>query len=156
MRLWSLHPRYLDPKGLVALWREALLAQAVIAGKTRGYKSHPQLTRFLQSPTPRECIAAYLQSVLAEAARRGYRFDGSKVQPHGEVAPLVVTTGQLAYEWAHLADKLRLRAPAWYGQLEAAPAMEAHPLFRVVDGDVAEWEVIASDRAPTGGARRRG
>jgi hypothetical protein len=43
MRLWSLHPQYLDPQGLVALWREALLAQAVLRGKTRGYKHHPQL-----------------------------------------------------------------------------------------------------------------
>jgi len=31
MRLWSLHPRYLDAKGLVALWREGLLAQKVLA-----------------------------------------------------------------------------------------------------------------------------
>ncbi len=29
MRLWSLHPRYLDPQGLMALWRETLLAKAV-------------------------------------------------------------------------------------------------------------------------------
>ncbi|HEU5178767.1 MAG TPA: pyrimidine dimer DNA glycosylase/endonuclease V, partial [Burkholderiales bacterium] len=32
MRLWSLHPKYLDARGLVALWREALLAQAVLRG----------------------------------------------------------------------------------------------------------------------------
>ena len=37
MRLWTLHPKYLDPQGLVALWREALLARAVLQGKTRGY-----------------------------------------------------------------------------------------------------------------------
>ena len=36
MRLWSLHPRYLDAKGLVALWREGLLAQAVLKGQTKG------------------------------------------------------------------------------------------------------------------------
>jgi hypothetical protein len=33
MRLWSLHPEYLDANGLVALWREALLAQAFLQGK---------------------------------------------------------------------------------------------------------------------------
>lgn len=38
MRLWTLHPKYLDPKGLVALWRETLLAQRVLAGRTRGYR----------------------------------------------------------------------------------------------------------------------
>ena len=57
MRLWSLHPQYLDPKGLVSLWREGLLAQAVIAGQTRGYRHHPQLARFLQSSDPRGVIA---------------------------------------------------------------------------------------------------
>ena len=41
MRLWTLHPQYLDPRGLVALWREALLAQKVLLGRTRGYRAHP-------------------------------------------------------------------------------------------------------------------
>lgn len=35
MRLWTLHPKYLDTKGLVALWREALLAQKVLQGKQK-------------------------------------------------------------------------------------------------------------------------
>ncbi|WP_368086417.1 pyrimidine dimer DNA glycosylase/endonuclease V [Nitrosomonas sp. Nm34] len=26
MRLWSIHPKYLDAKGLLALWREGLQA----------------------------------------------------------------------------------------------------------------------------------
>lgn len=46
MRIWSLHPKYLDTKGLVALWRETLLAQHVLSGKTKRYKNHPQLARF--------------------------------------------------------------------------------------------------------------
>jgi hypothetical protein len=43
MRLWSLHPCHLDAKGLVALWREGLLAQKVQACETNGYRNHPQL-----------------------------------------------------------------------------------------------------------------
>jgi len=38
MRLWTIHPKYLDAKGLVALWRETLLAKHVLEGKTPGYK----------------------------------------------------------------------------------------------------------------------
>jgi len=53
MRLWSLHPAYLDARGLGALWREGLLAQAVLRGKTRGYRSHPQLERW-RARDPRE------------------------------------------------------------------------------------------------------
>ena len=53
MRLWTLHPRYLDARGLVALWREALLAQKVLRGKTRGYRAHPQLQRFREQADPK-------------------------------------------------------------------------------------------------------
>jgi hypothetical protein len=98
MRIWSLHPRYLDAKGLVALWREGLLAQAVLAGQTKGYRNHPQLMRFLHSSDPESCIAAYLTHVHAEALRRGYRFDEQKIGKITRVNPLTVTVGQFEYE----------------------------------------------------------
>lgn len=140
MRLWSLHPRYLDAKGLVALWREALLAQAVIAGKTRGYRHHPQLERFLESPAPRRYLAAYLRHVHAESVRRGYRFDATKIGRGGNLAPLAVTRGQLDYEWAHLAGKVKARAPEWFEKLDGVKRPEPHPLFRAIAGPPATWE----------------
>jgi hypothetical protein len=149
MRLWSLHPRYLDAKGLVALWREGLLAQAVLLGRTRGYTSHPQLTRFRESPSPGEQIAAYLRAVHAESVRRGYTFDAGRIAPGGAVPPLPVTDGQLAYEWTHLVGKLRVRAPGWLQRIGDVRQVEPHPSFRVVPGGVAAWEVV-----PTGPIRR--
>jgi len=146
VRLWSLHPKYLDAKGLVALWREALLAQAVLAGKTRGYTHHPQLARFAQSPAPGRYIAAYLRFVHAEAKRRGYLFDAKKIGRGENNRPLPVTNGQLKYEWAHLASKLATRAPAWLSGLRAGSLPETHPLFRVVEGGVAEWEIGVAPR----------
>ena len=143
MRLWSLHPKYLDAQGLVALWREALLAQAVLRGKTRGYKHHPQLKRFLDSPAPRKYIAEYLRAVQAEGERRGYHFDASKIGGGGSLASLEVSDGQLAFEWAHLCKKLRTRARKWLRGLPDLDAPEPHPLFRVIKGGVAEWEVGA-------------
>ena len=143
MRLWSVHPKYLDPQGLVALWREALLAQAVISGRTRGYRRHPQLARFLATPAPRKAIAIYLRLVHEEATRRGYRFDGTKIGRGGQVELMQVTRGQLDYEWAHLRKKLAGRSPEWLVDLPALVSPEPHPLFRVVAGDVADWEVIA-------------
>jgi hypothetical protein len=142
MRLWSLHPRYLDPKGLVALWREALLAQAVLAGRTRGYRHHPQLRRFAAVPAPQAAIASYLHEVQREAVRRGYRFDAGRIdQGKGQPAPLVVTTGQLDYERQHLQRKLMLRAPDCLQALAADAEVEAHPLFIVRPGGIADWEV---------------
>jgi pyrimidine dimer DNA glycosylase len=142
MRLWSLHPKYLDAKGLVALWREGLLAQAVLAGRTRGYMHHPQLTRFLRSADPGKCIGAYLGWVHAEAIRRGYKFDEGKIDQVGAVTRLAVTRGQLEYEWHHLTTKLSTRAPTWLGELASIKRPQPHPMFRVVAGDIAPWEVL--------------
>jgi hypothetical protein len=69
MRLWTLHPQYLDSKGLVAAWREGLLAQKVLAGKTRGYRHHPQLKRFQAQSQPLAAIAAFLGGLAAEILR---------------------------------------------------------------------------------------
>lgn len=140
MRLWSLHSRYLDPQGLVALWRETLLAQAVLRGETRGYRNHPQLERFKNHSAPLAAISLYLQAIHAEAKMRGYAFDKSKIQPTQEVVTLTVTSGQMAYEWTHLLIKLKDRSPALYQKWSATEAPEAHPLFVVRKGDVEPWE----------------
>lgn len=139
MRLWTLHPKYLDGRGLVALWREGLLAQAVLRGRTRGYTRHPQLTRFRESPAPLGCIASYLAAVHDEATRRGYRFDRRKIgRPGG--ARLRVTAGQLEYEWGHLKAKLAVRDRTRLVALRRIARPDVHPLFRVAPGPVEPWE----------------
>lgn len=143
MRLWSLDPAYLDPLGLVALWREALLAQAVIQGLTRGYTHHPQLQRFQQVPLPVDAIAAYLRGVHVEALKRGYRFDATKIALGAEVESIPVTAGQVEYERAHLRAKLHQRAPYRMVDLDSAIRLSVHPLFHVVPGVVEPWEVTA-------------
>lgn len=144
MRLWTLHPQYLDAKGLVALWREALLAQAVLAGKTRGYLHHPQLLRFRHTPSPTSSIAAYLRGVYAESTRRGYRFDASKIISADLPDPIYSTQGQLNYEWNHLQAKLKLRAPNLFTDMQAISHPVAHPLFCIVLGPVEKWEITTS------------
>jgi hypothetical protein len=141
MRIWTLHPSHLDPQGLVALWREALLARAVLRGATRGYRHHPQLLRFQEHAMPRSAISRYLSVVQKEAHRRGYAFDRSKIGPSRDCDPIVVTRGQLEFEWDHLLGKLRRRSPEWYRRLRTA-APSAHPCFRLVSGPVARWERI--------------
>ena len=142
MRLWTLHPQYLDTRGLVALWREALLAQAVLRGQTTGYTRHPQLIRFRNSTLPLGAIAAYLQAVHTEATQRGYTFDITKIGIECYIEPIAVTQGQLDYEWEHLKAKLQLRAPSWLANLLPVSSVEAHPLFQIIPGPVAEWEII--------------
>lgn len=141
MRLWSLHPKYLDTKGLVAAWREALLAQAVIRGQTRGYRHHPQLQRFQEQASPRLAINGFLFHLHAEALVRGYRFDASKIGPQPREWPCIaVGDGQVRYEWEHLMAKLAVRAPDLHCTLETVRVPELHPLFVKVRGPVASWE----------------
>ena len=155
MRLWTLHPKYLDPKGLVALWREALLAQAVLKGETVGYRHHPQLLRFKSHADPLAAIATYLRAVHAEALARSYRFDGAKINRRRAKVKLAETRGQLAYEWRHLQAKLRARSPDWLRQWKSVAAPEPHPLFRLVPGAVRDWEKVAAEAAAGIKAKRR-
>ena len=146
MRLWSLHPKYLDRLGLVALWRKTLLAQTVLAGRTKGYQRHPQLDRFRAQAEPLAALGAYLLAVGREAEARGYTFDQGKIISAGPgAAAIPVTAGQLAHEWRHLMGKLKKRAPRLHACHLAVTAPECHPLFFVVPGQIAPWE------RPTGG-----
>jgi hypothetical protein len=140
MRLWSLHPRYLDAQGLVALWREALLARAVLRGHTRGYRHHPQLHRFRDCDAPLSAINAYLRAVHEEATLRGYDFDRGKLARAPVVQRLVVTEGQLAHEWAWLLRKLRGRAPRLHREHRSVATPDVHPLFDLRPGPRAGWE----------------
>ncbi len=142
MRIWSLHPRFLDSKGLIALWREALLAKHVLEGKTKGYKNHPQLLRFKNSAVPLDCINHYLSEVFNESLRRGYHFDRCKINWEFKPQQLNVSIGQLEYEWKHLLSKLHTRNLEKYKLLLLEANIESHPLFCSVEGEVEVWEVI--------------
>lgn len=139
MRLWSLHPELLDRMGLLALWREGLLAQKVLLGRTTGYRFHPQLKRFQGSNNPVGAISTYLWTVVDEARARGYAFDASKIAMEKRKIRIPVTRGQLEFEREHLGRKLRLRDPARARVLRAAK-LKPHPMLRVVAGDIEPWE----------------
>ncbi|MDB5226697.1 MAG: hypothetical protein JWN78_890 [Bacteroidota bacterium] len=142
MRIWSIHPQYLDSKGLVALWRETLLAKHVLEGKTKGYKNHPQLKRFKDLSNPVNAIHQYLGKVYDEAILREYNFDENKFIALRQKIVLTVTEGQIEYEWRHLLGKLKIRDEKLYKQLKKINNCDVHPIFRVVKGPVEDWEIL--------------
>jgi hypothetical protein len=144
VRIWSIHPKYLDAKGLVALWRETLLAKHVLEGKTKGYKNHPQLNRFKSSPTPVDAINIYLAIVHQEATSRKYNFDKQKVNWNFCPASIPVTKGQLEYEVTHLLNKLKVRDLKKYKELKNQLVFDPHHLFDLIDGPMEDWEVITA------------
>ena len=141
MRIWSLHPKYLDAKGLVALWRETLLAKHVLEGKTKGYKNHPQLNRFKKLKQPLHSINYYLFVVLEEAKARGYNFDAKKISSFKR-SKITVTTGQMEYETKHLLRKLKNRDPNKFKEIKANHSFDPHPIFRIKEGAIESWEII--------------
>lgn len=142
MRLWTLHPKYLDRQGLLGLWREGLLAQAVLQGKTKGYRHHPQLARFQNHPDPVQAIAHYLKVVQEEAARRGYNFNASKIAPVGIPALIDTSEGQLDYEFQHLLNKLAGRSLEDYQRWQSIGRPDSHPSFRIIPGEIEPWEKV--------------
>ncbi len=142
MRLWSIHPKYLDVKGLLAVWREGLLARRVLEGRIKGYRSHPQLERFKKSGDPILYINAYLYQIFLEAERRGYSFDESKIKVVEVSELLPVTEKQVEYEFRHLLNKLKRRAEDKYEELKDCERIEVNPIFKIIPGGVEPWERI--------------
>lgn len=142
MRLWSIDFKYLDKKGLVAVWREALLAKAVLSGRTKGYKNHPQLERFKNHLYPLKVINTYLLYIFEEATRRNYVFDLSKIDLSkvDKSIKITVTKGQLQYEFFHLMKKLQQRDPQKHLELLKQVTIQPNQIFYVVDGDVENFE----------------
>ncbi|MFI5187968.1 MAG: pyrimidine dimer DNA glycosylase/endonuclease V [Chitinophagales bacterium] len=140
MRIWSIHPKYLDSKGLVAVWRETLLAKTVLKNKTKGYKNHPQLHRFKESKKPLHCINQYLVEIYKEAEKRNYSFDKSKIKKDFKRSTLTVTTGQVDFEIRHLKRKLKLRDRKKLKEIMLVRKFESHPLFKIIEGETESWE----------------
>jgi hypothetical protein len=139
MRLWSLHPSLLDTKGLVALWRESLLAKNVIENKTKGYRHHPQLIRFKKFNDPVDAINYYLSEIHKEALKRKYNFDKSKIDWNFKKQRITVTSGQIEYELQHLKNKIFKRSPGH--NIDCITKLH-HPIFRIIPGEIETWEII--------------
>jgi hypothetical protein len=137
LRLWSIHPKYLDGKGLTALWRESLLA-----GETKGYLHHPQLRRFMAHPDPQGAIARYLHDIWNESRIRGYHFDRERVGEVTLIDKIPVTRGQLLFEFDWLSNKLKTRNHEKYHELLSIKEIECHLLFEIMEGEIEEWEKI--------------
>jgi len=144
MRLWTINFKYLDAKGLVTLWREALLAKNVLAGLTKGYKNHPQLDRFYAHENALEAINAYLAGVYTQACARGYKFDVAKVGEFDErnLAKIAVSRGQIEYEFAFLQEKLKSRDIKAYERNLGIKNIEIAGVFEEVTGGIEPWERV--------------
>jgi len=140
MRLWSLHPKYLDPQGLVALWRESLLAKKVLEGKTKGYIKHPQLIRFKKHPFPITVINCYLDKIYQESQKRNYKFKKKYSIQFSNFPILTVTRDQINYEFSHLKKKLAIRNLEAYIKITKLKVVEPHPLFTIIPGKIESWE----------------
>jgi hypothetical protein len=142
MRLWTFHPKYLDVKGLAAVWRESLLAQKVLDGKTKGYRFHPQLIRFRMQRDPIGSIGAYCYDIYREARLRGYYFDLTKILCPDYSDLMQETLNQMLLEWQHYLRKINVRSPMLYKKYILIQYPEPHPLFKIIEGAARDWEKL--------------
>ncbi len=142
MRLWSIHPKYLDTVGLVALWREALLARKVLENRTKGYKNHPQLCRFKQQDSPIETMNSYLKEIYKESNKRNFNFDCNKLIEVSNKYTIPVTDGQIEFEFNHLLKKFKQRNTEKYKLIKDLKKIEINPVFNIINGEVEIWEKI--------------
>jgi hypothetical protein len=133
---------------LVALWREALLAQKVLQNKTKGYKNHPQLIRFQNTNNPLEVIGNYLEEIYKESMKRGYRFDQSKIHKNRSTLKIEIKKGQLDYEFQQLKNRLQERDLNAYKRVKTTKNVEPNPIFIVIDGGIESWERIKDINQP--------
>jgi hypothetical protein len=148
LRLWTIHPSYLDAVGLVAAWREGLLARKVLEGGTLGYVHHPQLLRFKGCADPRRSILKYLHELLIEARARAYSFDESKIGGFdpGYAERIAVNDAQIRYELELLKWKLAGRSPGDLGRLPAGGgAIRLNGAFSERPGPIEAWERVVEE-----------
>ena len=141
MRIWSIHPKYLDSSGLVACWRETLLAKNVLLGLTKGYKSHPQLLRFKNLESPIDYINNYLNELYIESKKRNYNFSFEKIGVlKNNLKKLPINSGQIFYEFEHLLNKLKIRDLKKYNEIKNIKNIDCNNIFKTIPGDVEFWE----------------
>lgn len=121
----------MDVKGFVALWREGILAQKVLRGKTKGWKNHPQLNRFKKHPNPVLAIGTYLRYIYEESKRRDYEFNENKIyQESNDLEPVKVSRDFVSKEIEQLKEKLKTRDPEKHEELLEAQEIELNPAFQ--------------------------
>ena len=131
MRIWIIHPKYLDQKGLVALWREALLARKVLQGRTKGWTRHPQLDKIRKHNNPVAAMNTYLLHVWKESCNRGYCFDKKKIGNKFTRKKIYISRKMFAKDISDLKKKLRKRDRKKYKELLKIEKPEPHPIFIV-------------------------
>jgi hypothetical protein len=142
MRLWSIHPKYLDTQGMVAVWREALLAKKVLQNRTNGYKNHPQLLRFKNQRSPINAINYYLACIYNDSLERHFKFNAEKIGTIETIDKIPVLSGQIKFEFEHLLGKLKERNRVQYNMLKNMKKIEIHPIFKRIPGSIEKWEKI--------------
>ena len=144
MRLWSIHPRYLDRIGLVALRRESLLARKVLAGEAKENVNHPRLNRFGRHVQTLKAVGDFPAAAREEALNRGYSLDTKKIRTCGSGDKIKLKRRQIEYEFELLLGRLEERTPQKYRALRVVKKeeIEADPLFDIIPGGIEQRERV--------------
>lgn len=145
MRIWSLHPKYLDKKELIDSWNDGLRTIGILTRNHQGSIFRPELSRFRSQSEPIIAVEKYLLSIANEAKRRGYMVDIRKLPSIPVVVShkIPVSSGQIEYEWRQLMHVLAGRSPGFLRRIEYSPSHDINPIFYKRPGhDIETWEKL--------------
>lgn len=142
MRIWSIHPSYLDSAGINGCWRESLLAQKILNGHNFSYKNHSQMKRFYSDRESLLAIGTYLYYIYLESVKRNYNYDFNKILYFNNNYKMQVTENQLLYEFNLLQWKLKKRNYKKYLENKNIKEIFPNNIFDVKEGQIESWEKI--------------
>ena len=134
MNLWSFHPKYLDEKGLRAVWQDALFAQNVLSGRIKDHrKYYPQLMKFNNYFEPLAAIGAYLGFIYDDGVERGIIFQEHKIMHRSKRENIFqVDRERLEDEFEQYKRKMQTVSMLQTAKLRQVSKVEPHPIFEVV------------------------
>lgn len=134
MRIWTLHPRYLDDATLREAWRDGLAARRRLVAGSKGRPTDPLIHAIAACKHPVRVIDAYLSHLHQEAQRRGKAFDRSRIDGARAGAGFAVDSERVRDDWDQLMARMAEREPARHERQAELRRPHCHPAFKRIPG----------------------
>jgi hypothetical protein len=143
MRVWDIHPGYLNRESLLGEHREVHAIFSIIINHKSGYARHPETMRW------RDCLGAlvFRHDCLTEEMRlRGYRHLSPAPDTAGSPWPQVFIDPP-AGQFAILGQKYRMKHPGRIPLPKDAQQLWAHHKYSVMARDAELYKAIGPEAA---------
>lgn len=146
MRVWTIHPKYLNRKELSACWHDGLRALKVLSEPEKYQRFYEGLSVFRVQSEPVYALAKYLQAIGKEGVKRGLQMDLSLLPevPKDFRLKIPVSEERIASERKLLTKRLAGLGRWHLRKFQSMLPGRTNPLFFVQnDNHPSPWEIIS-------------